>query len=393
MSGNSYLDLLCSNLDSYYALTDYSWPETPGATSQAGVYDCSNGAGAPSSNTRSDESRMPYSVADGTSSHSGVTLFHQEQPYIHSFPCIDADNPLLTGELSRRPEEKSEDAHAPDPIKVKKTKKLSKRQKSIQCTPVAEEFTAKLVEIKSVRVNLRLSKCDFELVKDDSKIGGFSSYESLVKHRINLYWADKYGEQLIELTPGKPGGRAQPAAVRSETRTAQTQEEYAAGNKKSETIRVNFSHEELESIDKEVKIERYLVRSEFIRYCVNRYRPEKYPKTSVLLPIEMSAAEQEENESLKQQIEVLKKENKMAREGFNDLQEKIHELEEKNKALMDCIVTSKYPNRSNSFLTYGAHSDLPQYIGCYDPAADKMSEDAQAGLDEVQKRVQEKMNS
>ncbi len=214
MSSNGFLDadLMCSNLDSYYALTDYSWPETPGATSQAGVYDCSNGAVALSSNTRSYGSRMPYSVADGTSSHSGVMRFHQEQPCNPGFPGSAADNPLLIGN-SPRPE-----SHSQNHAVVNGSASLFQRALSEDVYAAEALISQKKDRIIAVYV----SESEVKLIDEEVKKVPFSGRVKFVRHCVEQHSESHYRKKFDECPANsRVSGQEKSAAATGETVTSQ----------------------------------------------------------------------------------------------------------------------------------------------------------------------------
>ncbi len=502
MSGNSYLDLICSNLDSYYALTDYGWAETPGATSQAGVYDCSNGAGAPSSNTRSDESRMPYSVADGTSSHSGVMRFHQEQPcnpglpgsavliggsprpenhsqnhavvngsaslsqralsedaYATDFHQEQPCNPGLPGSAvliggSPRPENHSqnhavvngsaslsqralsEDAYATDfhqeqpcnpglpgsaadnlllignsprPESHSQNHAVVNGSASLSQRALSEDAYATEAVIsqkKSITISVYISEREGELIDKEMVKGHFFSRAEFARHCVNRYTESNYGIKIFKCPADSPVNGSsflfrftlpkdacEAEAEKTKKRKTDTE---PAGGKKRKRIAVNLTikvtHCELTEIDRIMSKRKFFSRSEFHKYCINLYWINKYGEKLFDYPgsdaaLAKLAAFTETVNALKQKDEAAINKITTREEKIKALEEKIKALEEKNNQQMNYIITLQSQNRSNPSLTYGAHSDLPQYIGCYDPAADKMTEDAAAALAEVQAKI------
>ncbi len=212
------------------------------------------------------------------SSHSGAMLSHQGEPGVHSFPGLDADSPLLTDELPRRPEEDSknhaalkqsailsqptlsEDAHAPE------LKRPGKRKKSTSKT-----------------VRMRFSDTDVALINGIVKNEKFKNRSSFIKTCINAYWTCNYGYSLVDfrhnVTPANLA-QSQCAAERGESGTALTQEEQEehVTEKKSQPIKILFYNNELTSVDEEAKKQGYGDRKSFIKYCIDRFTSNKYPR-------------------------------------------------------------------------------------------------------------------
>ncbi len=330
MSSNGFLDvdLMCSNLDSYYASTDYGSPETPGATSQAGVYDCSNGAGAPSSNTRSDESRMPYSVADGTSSHSWVMRFHQEQP---CNPALPGSVVLIGG--SPRPEN-----HSQNHAVVNGSASLSQRALSED----AYATEALISQKKSITISVYISEREGKSVDKEMANGHFFSRAEFIRHCVNRYTESNYGIKTFKCPADSPVNGSSfrsrftlpkdaCEAEAEKTKKRKTDTEPAGGKKRIPLNLAIRTPGELEVLDNIKSKGKYFSRSEFIKHCINLYWINKYGEKLINYRESEPAAELVKFPAFPETVHELKQKDEAAINKITTREEKIKAQEEKIK--------------------------------------------------------------